>query len=64
MLMMCDQMVRSPGYFWTVMDRRFGAELKAKVKGLRMTQDGKVCVCVCVCCVCVHNSIWSELRHN
>ena len=42
MMLACDQEVRSPAYFWKVMEQRFGEEAKCAVKGLRMTQDSKV----------------------
>ena len=44
MLLECDQVVYSPGYFWKILEQRCGANVREKVKGLRMTIDAKVCM--------------------
>ena len=35
--------VRGPGYFWKVLERKFGDTVKNAARGMRMCCDNKVC---------------------
>lgn len=35
--------IRGPGYFWKVLERKFGDTIKNAARGMRMCSDNKVC---------------------
>lgn len=49
LMLTSDKVIYSPGYFWRILEHKFGEEVKSTVKGLRMTQDSKVGQCGLAC---------------